>query len=312
MFSRSKNARLPSSKKLHSFEYLKYLYNILQKNCTSSDCHVDEVVESLRLFSEIIIWGDQNDGSIMDFFWEQNALELLVSYLDRRERNSSICIQLLQSLNILFENLTNNRAIYYLLSQNHTNNIILHEFDFSDEEIVGYYVAFLKSLSFRVNNDTINFFFDEATSSFPLYQKALQLFYHSETMVRIAVRTITLNIFKVQNEACLLYVYAHTSVPYFSHLTEEVRRTAFAINDFFCLTNRKANRGRIEDLVAETSDHLHYIDDIFALGVTDLTNVLCLILLRRLFLPIYVHSLTKRHPPKVSIPISLLLYSNRA
>lgn len=144
---------------------------------------------------------------MFSFFWEQNALELLVSYLDRREKDNSICIQLLQSLNILFENLTNNRAICefllipficldYLLSQNHTNNIILHEFDFSDEEIVGYYVAFLKSLSFRVNDDTINFFFDEATSSFPLYQKALELFYHSETMVRIAVRTITLNIFK--------------------------------------------------------------------------------------------------------------------
>lgn len=69
---------------------------------------------------------------------------------------------------------------------------------------------------------------------------------------------------------------------------------------------RLANRGRVEDLVAETSDHLHYIDDIFTLGVTDLTNVLCLILLRRLFLPIYVHSLTKRHPPKVSLCLACI------
>nr|CDS30310.2 protein clec16a [Hymenolepis microstoma] len=277
MFSRSKNSGLQNSKKLHSVEYLKYLYTILQKNYNSSDCHVDEVVESLRLFSEIIVWGDQNDGSIMDFFLEQNALELLINYLDHRKKDRRICTQLLQSLNILFENLTNSRAIYYLLSQNHTNNIILHEFDFSDEEIVGYYIAFLKSLSFR---------------------KALQLFDHSENMVRIAVRTITLNIFNVKHEACLLYVYSHTSVPYFSHLTEEIRRTAFAVNDFFCLNIRRENRGRIEDLVAETGDHLHYIDDIFALGVVDLTNVLCLVLLRRLFLPIYVYSLNKRHPQK--------------
>lgn len=146
---------------------------------------------------------------VFSFFWEQNALELMIRYIDHQTANRNICIQLLQSLNILFENLTNNRAICensdswlfinyidYLLSQNHTNGIILHEFDFSDEEIIGYYIAFLKSLSFRVDNDTINFFFEEASASFPLYQRALQFFDHSESMVRIAVRTITLNIFK--------------------------------------------------------------------------------------------------------------------
>ncbi|VDK22874.1 unnamed protein product [Taenia asiatica] len=273
-----------------------YLYHVLQRNCDSADCNAEEVVESLRLFSEIIVWGDQNDGSIMDFFWEQNALELLIRYIERQQ-DRSICIQLLQTLNILFENLTNNRAIYYLLSQNHTNGIILHDFDFSDEEIIGYYIAFLKSLTFRMNENTINFFYDEAHSSFPVYQRALRFFNHSENMVRIAVRTITLNIFKVRHVPCSLYVYAHTSVPYFSHLMEEVCKTASAINELICLSNRLGNRGRVEDLVAETGDHLHYIDDIFALGIPDLTNVLILVFLQRLLLPVYVYSLTKRHPP---------------
>ncbi|VDM27894.1 unnamed protein product [Hydatigera taeniaeformis] len=69
------------------------------------------------------------------------------------------------------------------------------------------------------------------------------------------------------------------------------------IGKVFCaLTFRLANRGRIEDLVAETGDHLHYIDDIFALGIPDLTNVLILVLLQRLLLPVYVSSLTKRPP----------------
>ncbi|KAL5966526.1 Protein CLEC16A, partial [Taenia solium] len=292
----------------------RYLYHVLQRNCDSTDCNAEEVIESLRLFSEIIVWGDQNDGSIMDFFWEQNALELLIRYIERQQ-DRSICIQLLQTLNILFENLTNNRAIYYLLSQNHTNGIILHDFDFNDEEIIGYYIAFLKSLTFRMNEDTINFFYDEARLSFPVYQRALRFFNHSENMVRIAVRTITLNIFKVRHVPCSLYVYAHTSVPYFSHLMEEACKTASAINELICLSNREGaasdkraarkrlkqlmlgNRGRVEDLVAETGDHLHYIDDIFALGIPDLTNVLILVFLQRLLLPVYVYSLTKRHPP---------------
>ncbi|KAM7543047.1 hypothetical protein Aperf_G00000003446 [Anoplocephala perfoliata] len=157
------------------------------------------------------------------------------------------------------------------------------------------------SLSLRVNNDIMHFFFEETSASFPLYQRALQFFDHSENMVRIAVRTTTLNILKDHHEACYLYVYAHTSVPYFSHLAEEIRRTILTVKDSFCLKSRLANRGCFGDLVAETSDHLHYIDDIFALGVTEPTNVPCLVLLLRLFLPIYVHSLTRRHPPKGSL-----------
>ncbi|VDN10993.1 unnamed protein product [Dibothriocephalus latus] len=68
------------------------------------------------------------------------------------------------------------------------------------------------------------------------------------------------------------------------------------------------NYGRLEGLVAEQIDHLHYLDDIFSLGIPDLTDVLFLILLQRLLLPLYVYSLTKRHPPATvsDAPVSCL------
>ena len=76
----------------------------------------------------------------------------------------SICVQLLQTLNILFENISNETSLCkfenitnlsalqspsvsqfrifllvcfldYLLSNNHVNQIIVHKFDFSDEEV---------------------------------------------------------------------------------------------------------------------------------------------------------------------------------
>lgn len=51
--------------------------------------------------------------------------------------------------------------IDYLLSNNHVNNIILHKFDFSDEEITAYYISFLKTLSLKLNRHSINFFYNE-------------------------------------------------------------------------------------------------------------------------------------------------------
>lgn len=49
----------------------------------------------------------------------------------------------------------------YLLSNNHVNQIIVHKFDFNDEEITAYYISFLKTLSLKLNSQTINFFYNE-------------------------------------------------------------------------------------------------------------------------------------------------------
>ena len=52
------------------------------------------------------------------------------------------------------------------------------------------------------------------------------------------------------------------------------------------------NRGRLEQLVAEHLDHLHYISDILSLKVQSLNDVIIDHLLNRLLIPLYVYSLT--------------------
>ncbi len=49
----------------------------------------------------------------------------------------------------------------YLLSNNLVNSIIVHKFDFNDEEITAYYISFLKTLSLKLNSHSINFFYNE-------------------------------------------------------------------------------------------------------------------------------------------------------
>lgn len=84
----------------------------------------------------------------------------------------------------------------YLLSNNHVNSIIVLKLDFSDEEVLAYYISFLKTLSFKLNKHTIHFFYNEHLRDFPLYTEAIKFFNHAESMVRIAVRTLTLNVYK--------------------------------------------------------------------------------------------------------------------
>ena len=118
------------------------------------------------------------------FFLEKNMLSFFLRIM-KQKCGSFVCVQLLQTLNILFENIRNETSLCeahillmfgsiaiiirflkfsyldYLLSNNHVNCIIVHKFDFSDEEVMAYYISFLKTMSLKLNVHTIHFFFNE-------------------------------------------------------------------------------------------------------------------------------------------------------
>lgn len=56
------------------------------------------------------------------------------------------------------------------------------------------------------------------TNDFPLYTEAIKFFNHPESMVRIAVRTLTLNVYKVDDASMLAFIRDRTAAPYFSNI----------------------------------------------------------------------------------------------
>jgi len=297
----------------HSLEHLKYLYTVLSKNQTVTQSNKELLVETMRSISEILIWGDQNDSSVFDFFLERNMHSYFLKIIDQK-CGSYVCVQILQTLNILFENIRNETSIYYLLSNNHVNSIIVYRFDFSDEEIMAYYISFLKTLSFRLNKHTIHFFYNEHTNDFPLYTEAIKFFNHSESMVRIAVRTLSLNVYKVDDAAMLKFVIDKTAAPYFSNLVWFIGSHILEIDSCVRTDADHKSLNRLKDLVAEHLDHLHYVNDILCLNIDSLNQVLSDHLLNRLFIPLYMYSMARNSTtpaedmkPHVSQIVSLFL-----
>lgn len=156
---------------------------------------------------------------------------MLSFFLDimKQKCGNYVTVQLLQTLNILFENIRHETSLYYLLSNNHVNSIIMHKFDLSDEEVMAYYISFLKTLSFKLNPHTIHFFFN--SSDFPLYTEAIKYFNHPEKMVRIAVRILTLNVFKVDEKSMLKFITGQT-VPCLSDLVHFIRDNVINIEKY--------------------------------------------------------------------------------
>ncbi|KAK6288435.1 hypothetical protein J4Q44_G00388660 [Coregonus suidteri] len=170
MFGRSRSwvGGQGKTKNIHSLDHLKYMYHVLTKNTTVTDSNRNLLVETIRSITEILIWGDQNDSSVFDFFLEKNMFAFFLNIL-RQKSGRYVCVQLLQTLNILFENISHETSLYYLLSNNHVNSIICG----------------------IVSPSAVH------TNDFALYTEAIKFFNHPESMVRIAVRTITLNVYKV-------------------------------------------------------------------------------------------------------------------
>uniref|UniRef100_A0A8C1UAK0 C-type lectin domain containing 16A n=1 Tax=Cyprinus carpio TaxID=7962 RepID=A0A8C1UAK0_CYPCA len=313
MFGRSRSwvGGQGKSKNIHSLDHLKYMYHVLTKNTTVTDHNRNLLVETIRSITEILIWGDQNDSSVFDFFLEKNMFAFFLNIL-RQKSGRYVCVQLLQTLNILFENISHETSLYYLLSNNHVNSIIVHKFDFSDEEIMAYYISFLKTLSLKLNNHTVHFFYNEHTNDFALYTEAIKFFNHPESMVRIAVRTITLNVYKVDNQHMLHYIRDKTAVPYFSNLVWFIGSHVIELDKCVQTDEEHKNRGKLSDLVAEHLDHLHYLNDILIINCEFLSDVLTDHLLNRLFLPLYVYSLVSQEQSedrKINPQVSLYLLS---
>lgn len=77
-----------------------------------------------------------------------------------------------------------------------------------DEDVVSQYISFLKLLSMNLTTETVQFFYNYVGSfvllhvqtksgdPFPLFSICSKFYDNPEPMVRIAVRTITLNCLK--------------------------------------------------------------------------------------------------------------------
>ena len=73
-------------------------------------------------------------------------------------------------MSILVQNIQDKAHLFYLMGNPFLSQLILFDFAFvEDEELTDYFVNFLKALVLRLDNETINFFFNDRLKTFPLF-----------------------------------------------------------------------------------------------------------------------------------------------
>eukprot|EP01138_Halocafeteria_seosinensis_P005420 gb/GECG01005541.1/.p1 GENE.gb/GECG01005541.1/~~gb/GECG01005541.1/.p1 ORF type:complete len:1258 (+),score=126.39 gb/GECG01005541.1/:1-3774(+) len=289
------------------------------------------IVQSIKEISEIVIYGDKStNDELFALFCQKDFLTLFnrIMYLTRHK---GIQIQILQTVMILLQNVRTTESLHYIFSNNHLNNLINAPIDSSNEELLAYYISFLKTVSLRIDEATLVYFFDERSQqcpSFPLYTSAIQFFGHKDSMVRTAVRTITLNIYRVRSQALQRFLSTGSRKEHFDNVAKYFMRllsqlqlhlAIFCVGKqgwevkFECLspssgayeksvscvpfaspktTNRVLTRlwTRVLDDWQDVNDLLFYIDDTFNTAWEEVQNCLRKSILENVARPVLLKS----------------------
>ena len=246
----------------------------------------ERLVEVVRAIAETLLWGEQNedDSTMFDYFAEKGVMRIFVSLLNSATvapastlfggaslGSRQIMIQLLQTMSLLLLNVKRQTSLYFLLSNNAINQLINNNnnLDFSDEEILSYYISLMKSISLRLSPETIHFFVNERTPNyFPLFSQSIRFFDHHDRMVRIAVRTITLAIFKLYTVSPGLQKFLQDNTGgYFSLLACQLR-------DLWFLMDRTTDLGTLQVVNDEMIDQLEYVAEIDRLAIPAISELL--------------------------------------
>jgi len=190
-------------------------------------------VEALRRTAELLVWGGRHDARLVDYFLEAGLLGCIVRAVlgvpavpppGGQEGaappllSGPVTVQALQTLAILVAHLGGAPpACYALFSGGHLDAALAAGYDLADDEVLGHYVALLKSIGARLDETTVHFFYHDGVGPdgtrtgpprFPLYAAASSLIDHPEPLARAAARALALGIHAIPDPAVQAFIAA--------------------------------------------------------------------------------------------------------
>ena len=282
--------------------YLELSY--IQKDQDKLKESLDIICELINLVGKFLVFEENNKKTkilnIFDTFCEFDFMSIftkLSSY-----DNYKINLELINTFSFLMINMKDKTSLYYLFSGNCLNKIINKDHNNYDEEFLSYYINFLKSLSLRLDETTIQLFYIENLHSFPLIENSLEFYNHEDCMIRSVVRNIVLNILKIKNTNVQNYFGRLPSIAYFSDVACHLRDICYKINE--AINNNNINN--VEYYFDDLYDETLFIDDIFNLNLYKINYILMNNIFYYFILPIICGSLCSK-TDQISKNLSLFL-----
>lgn len=127
---------------------------------------------------------------ITSLFCETGVISELIRICDINHKASNL--SLLKAFSIFILNAKNKTTLYYFFSNVLITRIIQKPCKTQSEDYIYFYINLLKSLSLRIEENTLNLFFRPHYNSYPLLENAIKYYNYNDGMIRNSVRNIVL------------------------------------------------------------------------------------------------------------------------
>ena len=218
--------------------------------------YTESIKDLIQLLFKYLMDGDKNlDEDIIGCFKDEEIFEGIKNIYFRE--NYDINCTIIQSLSILVVNIVKSKSfLYFILSNNFINDLLLIDYSKYDDEYYSYYVNFIKSLAMRLDDNTFLLFYNKRSCLFPLLDCSLNLYNYSNAMIRTVVNNIVLQILKSNIDEVYKRFTDLPSLNYFSFISLRMKDL---IND---LCNNIGNYDPYEDLI----DLSLFVNDLLTLN----------------------------------------------
>ena len=261
---------------------------------------IEKIIQSIhRIESYLIHSSTSKELVYFDMFCENNVLKEYIRLLELNIKEISLTI--LNSVSLLIQNISDKTLLYYFYSSNIVNSIV--NSSFQDEEYITYQINFIKSLTLKLSNETLFFFYNKDTNKFPIISKTLTFYNMNDPMIRNVVRNIMLSVLKIDCDTVKDYLSSFPINVYYVNLIFRIKETIINIGEFSVNNENCAKfRQKHDDLI----EMVEYIQDIFNLKIESINYILINGIMNEIIIPI-CHIIISKKAEKISLIFSLYL-----
>nr|XP_043628478.1 protein TRANSPARENT TESTA 9 isoform X2 [Erigeron canadensis] len=212
-------------------------------------------------------------------------------------KSVAVSIQLIQSMEIMIQNLKSDHSIYYLFSNEHINFLVTYSFDFRNEELLHHFISFIRAISVKLNKNTISLLVKtekEEIVAFPLYVEAIRFAFHEDGMIRTAVRSSTLHIYHVGDVYVNKYIASPPHDEYFLNLVIYFKEHCIGLNGMISSITESQGPESTSSILSAVDiieDNLCYLSDVLSAGIPDVVTLITDNMLKLLIFPLLLPSL---------------------
>ena len=217
-----------------------------------------------------------NHFIVLDF------INIYISILNLQIKDLSYSI--LKTLYFFHTNIQNKILTYYIYSKKIINYVINLFFD--DDEFLSLQVNFMKSLSLKINDENLVFFYEPNFNYFPLLSKAFSLYDNKDSMIRNVVKNIFLALIKIKDNNLTNYLTNFPICVYFPNIIFQIKNIMIKLSTIdFSKLNHKITI-EINNSFDNLIDLLLYLSDLFDLNLDNINFILINCMINEIILPL--------------------------